>query len=97
MQKRPLGRTGLEITKVGFGTAPLGDMPDTYGYGVDEATAYATINAIFDGPVNFMDSSRNYGFGRSEDRIGAVIRARGIACGVCAVHQVGPRYGNRAI
>lgn len=77
MQKHAIGKTGLDITNIGFGTAPLGDMPDTYGYGVDEATAYATINAIFDGPVNFMDSSRNYGFGRSEERIGAVIRARG--------------------
>lgn len=77
MQKHLIGKTGLEITQVGFGTAPLGDMPDTYGYGVDEATAFATINAIFDSPVNFMDSSRNYGFGRSEDRIGAVIRSRG--------------------
>src|SRR5438132_2180219 len=52
-------------------------MPDTYGYSVDDAAAYATIRAIFEGPVNFMDTSRNYGFGRSEERIGAVIRERG--------------------
>jgi D-threo-aldose 1-dehydrogenase len=52
-------------------------MPDTYGYSVDEPTARATIRAILDGPVNFMDTSRNYGFGRSEQRIGAVIRERG--------------------
>lgn len=35
------------------------------------------MRAIFDSPVNFMDTSRNYGFGRAEDRIGAVIRERG--------------------
>ena len=29
------------------------------------------------GPVNFLDTSRIYGFGRSEERIGAVIRERG--------------------
>jgi D-threo-aldose 1-dehydrogenase len=77
MKKHPIGKTGLEITEIGFGTAPLGEMPDTYGYSVDEATARAALHAIFDGPVNLMDSSRNYGFGRSEERIGAAIRERG--------------------
>jgi D-threo-aldose 1-dehydrogenase len=77
VKRRPIGKTGLEVTEICFGTAPLGEMPDTYGYSVDEATARETIHAIFDGPVNFMDTSRNYGFGRSEQRIGAVIRERG--------------------
>jgi D-threo-aldose 1-dehydrogenase len=77
MKKNPIGKTGLEITEIGFGAGPIGDMPDTYGHSVDEATARATINAIFDSPVNMIDTSRNYGFGRSETRIGAAIRARG--------------------
>ena len=77
MKKHPVGKTGLEITEIGFGTAPLGDMPDTYGYSVDDKTARATLNAIFDSPVNLMDTSRNYGMGRSEQRIGDAIRARG--------------------
>jgi len=77
MKKLPVGKTGLQITGIGFGTAPLGEMPDTYGYSVDDATARATLHAIFDGPVNLMDTSRNYGFGRSEQRIGDAIRERG--------------------
>jgi D-threo-aldose 1-dehydrogenase len=77
MDKAPLGRTGLVITPICFGTTGLGDMPDTYGYGVDEQRAKATLNAIFDGPANFLDTSRIYGLGRSEERIGAVIRERG--------------------
>jgi D-threo-aldose 1-dehydrogenase len=52
-------------------------MPETYGYGVDEERARATIRAILDGPVNILDTSNNYGLGRSEERIGAVIRERG--------------------
>jgi len=52
-------------------------MPDTYGYGVDEERAKETVRAIFAGPANFLDTSRNYGFGRSEERIGAFIRERG--------------------
>lgn len=77
LERRPIGKTGLSVTPIGFGATALGDMPDTYGYGVDEDTALTTIRAIFDGPVNLIDTSRNYGFGRSEERIGKVIRERG--------------------
>ncbi len=77
MNKVRLGRTDLMVTSVCFGTSGLGDMPDTYGYGVDEARARATMQAIFDGPVHFIDTARNYGLGRSEERIGAAIRERG--------------------
>lgn len=77
MRKTPIGNTGLEVTDVCFGAAPLGAMPDTYGYDVSAETAYATVREIFDGPVNMIDTSRVYGFGRSEERIGAVIRERG--------------------
>ena len=77
MDKVLLGRTGLAITPVCFGTSGLGDMPDTYGYSVDAERAEATVRAIFDGPANFLDTSRIYGMSRSEERIGAVIRERG--------------------
>ncbi len=75
--KVKLGRTNLQVSRICFGTSSLGDMPDTYGYSVDEERARATVRAIFDGPVNFLDTSRLYGFGRSEQRIGDVIRERG--------------------
>ena len=77
MQESRLGRTELKITRIGFGTSSLGNMPDTYGYDVDEERARATIRAIFDGPANVLDTSRVYGGGRSEQRIGDVIRERG--------------------
>jgi D-threo-aldose 1-dehydrogenase len=73
----PLGRTSLAVPKLCFGTSGLGDMPATYGYGVDEERARETIRAIFASPVTFLDTSRNYGLGRSEERIGAVIRELG--------------------
>ena len=81
VEKVQLGRTGLMVSRLCFGTSGLGDMPDTYGYGVDEARAKATVAAILDGSVNFLDSSRIYGMGRSEERIGAVIRERGLPSG----------------
>lgn len=77
MERRRIGKTGLEVTPLCFGTSGLGDMPDTYGYSVDEERALATLDAIFDSPVNFLDTSRNYGMGRSEERIGRAIRDRG--------------------
>jgi D-threo-aldose 1-dehydrogenase len=75
--KIPLGRAGLQVSPICFGTSGLGDMPDTYGYSVGHERALATVRAIFDGPVNFLDTARIYGMGRSEERIGAVIRERG--------------------
>ncbi|WP_305971419.1 MULTISPECIES: aldo/keto reductase [unclassified Mameliella] len=77
MARYALGKTDLEVTELCFGASALGDMPDTYGYSVSEERARATVEAFFDGPVNFLDTSRNYGFGRSEERIGAVIKERG--------------------
>jgi D-threo-aldose 1-dehydrogenase len=35
------------------------------------------VREVFASPINFLDTSRNYGFGRSEERIGEVIRERG--------------------
>ncbi|MBA8639830.1 aldo/keto reductase, partial [Staphylococcus aureus] len=77
MDRHPLGRTGLTATKICFGTSGLGNMPGTYGYEVDEERGRATIRTIFDGPANVLDTSNNYGLGRSEERVGAVIRERG--------------------
>lgn len=77
MKKQRLGTSGLSVTSVAFGASALGNMPDTYGYEVSEARAQTTLQKIFDGPVNFLDTSNNYGLGRSESRIGQAIKARG--------------------
>lgn len=76
-EKIALGRSGLSIARLCFGLGPIGDMPDTYGYSVGAERGRDTVRAVFDSPVNFLDTSRNYGFGRSEERIGEVIRERG--------------------
>ena len=77
MTHTPIAGTNLRATPIAFGTAALGGMYDTYGHDVDEELARSTVNAIFDGPSNVIDTSRNYGSGRSEARIGAVLRERG--------------------
>ena len=77
LNKVRLGRTDLMVTPICFGTSGLGDMPDTYGYSVEAERAEATMRAIFAGPVNFIDTARIYGMGRSEERIGSAILERG--------------------
>jgi D-threo-aldose 1-dehydrogenase len=72
-----VGKTTLSVPAICFGTSGLGDMPGTYGYSVDEARARATLDVILDSAIGFLDTSRNYGLGKSEERIGAAIRARG--------------------
>jgi D-threo-aldose 1-dehydrogenase len=75
--RRPLGPTGLEVTSLCFGAAELGNMPETFAYDVPEAQALRTIRAIFEAPVNFLDTAASYGDGESERRIGLVLRERG--------------------
>ncbi|GAA0984577.1 aldo/keto reductase [Acrocarpospora macrocephala] len=79
--RRPFGRTGLSVTPICIGTSPLASMPALYGYEVDDARAEATVDAVLDGPFNFLDTSNNYGGGTAERRIGAVVRRRGLPGG----------------
>ncbi|MBD3625838.1 MAG: aldo/keto reductase [Rhodobacteraceae bacterium] len=75
---RSAARLPFDVAAVCFGTSPLGSMPDTYGYEVSEAQARDAINDMFDLNPSFIDNSRKYGMGRSEERLGAVIRERGL-------------------
>jgi D-threo-aldose 1-dehydrogenase len=77
LAQRPLGATGLQVTPVCIGTAPLGNMPETFAYEVPEERALATIRSFFAGPFNFLDTAASYGDGESERRIGSVLRELG--------------------
>lgn len=72
-----LGATGLQVTNLCLGGAPLGDMPDTFAYSVPEERALETVRALLDSPINFIDTAASYGDGESERRIGIVLRERG--------------------
>ena len=71
-----LGRTALTVSNLCFGTGGLTNGPDA-DTPARVRTAQDTVRAIFDGPAHFIDTSRIYGRGRSEQRIGEVIRERG--------------------
>jgi D-threo-aldose 1-dehydrogenase len=76
LKQSKLGRTGLMASNLCFGTGGLTNGADAdTPQGME--TARQTVRAIFDGPAHFIDTSRIYGRGRSEQRIGEVIRERG--------------------
>ena len=77
LQNRPLGNTRLLVSPLCFGTAPLGDMPETFGFSVAKEQAHETLKAAFASPVNFLDTASSYGDGEAERRIGEVLKEIG--------------------
>src|SRR5262252_8832347 len=70
MPRRALGQTGLQVSPLGFGTAPLGDL---YAQ-LDDDTAIATVEQAFALGVNLLDTSPLYGHGLAEHRCGTALR-----------------------
>ncbi|GLY34774.1 oxidoreductase [Amycolatopsis sp. NBRC 101858] len=67
-----LGRSGLEVSKIAFGTWQLGGDWGTF----DEDTAIAAIHRARDLGVNFFDTAQAYGRGRSEVLLGRALRTQ---------------------
>ncbi len=70
LQRRALGRTGLQVSILGFGTAPLGDLY----LQLDDRGAVATVERAFELGVNLFDTSPLYGHGLAEHRCGTALR-----------------------
>lgn len=73
MRKRRLGRTGLEVSEIGFGCWPIGG--GSYGPVRDEDSLVA-LEAAWDSGVNFFDTADTYGEGHSETLVGRFLKAR---------------------
>lgn len=71
-RKRAVGATGLELPALGMGGASLGDMHAV----IPEAQAEATIAAAYAAGIGYFDTSPWYGNGKSELRLGHVLRTR---------------------
>ena len=70
---RVLGKTGFEVSPVGFGAWAIGG---SWGEEVEEATALAALHAAIDAGTNFIDTADVYGGGRSERLIGQLLQER---------------------
>ncbi|MCA0456543.1 MAG: aldo/keto reductase [Chloroflexi bacterium] len=70
-----VGRTTLQVPRVGFGTSPLG-MPPGWGDGepIAENQALLALQYAFDNGIRFFDSAPMYGKGLAEARTGAFLR-----------------------
>jgi aryl-alcohol dehydrogenase-like predicted oxidoreductase len=69
---RTLGRTGLDVTTLGYGAMELRGAPR--GRDVSEEQAERILNAVLDAGINFIDTSIDYGV--AEERIGRYISQR---------------------
>jgi len=72
MENRPFGRTGLEVSAVGFGCWEIGG-----GYGdIEEQEFVRAISRSLDLGVNCFDTAEGYGLGVSERALGAALGKR---------------------
>jgi aryl-alcohol dehydrogenase-like predicted oxidoreductase len=56
-----LGRTGLEVTKLGYGAMELRGSAGGRGRDVDSGDATRILNQVLDSGINFIDTSPDYG------------------------------------
>ncbi len=69
-----LGRTGLEVTRVGFGAWALGGGGWEFGWGPqDDDRSVEAIHRALELGVNWIDTAAAYGFGRSEEVVGRAL------------------------
>ncbi len=71
----PLGRTGMQITRVGFGAWAIGGGGWAFAWGEqdDEASLAAMRHAVASG-INWIDTAAVYGLGHSEELVGRLLK-----------------------
>lgn len=72
MDTHRLGRTQVEITRLGFGGGPLGGLFEP----LDDATAAQALDAAWQLGIRYFDTSPHYGIGHSERRLGDMLRGK---------------------
>src|SRR3954467_1264339 len=72
MERRVLGKTGYEISAIGFGAWAIGGA---WG-DVDDHTSMAALHAALDAGVTFFDTADVYGDGHSERLLARLRRER---------------------
>lgn len=92
---KPLGSTGLLVSPITLGGAPLGSMPENFGYSVAERDAVDVVKAVLDSDIRSIDTSNGYSDGRSEERIGrGIIEYGGVPADVVVMTKVDPSGGD---
>jgi D-threo-aldose 1-dehydrogenase len=68
-ERRRIGRTSVSVTRLGFGSAPIGGLFSA----VTDSDAVATVRRAWELGVRYFDTAPLYGYGASERRIGAAL------------------------
>ena len=74
MNVRPLGKTGLEVSEIGFGAWQLCN-DDSWG-GMDEDVAHRLVHEALEGGINLFDTAPNYARTKSEKVLGRALQGR---------------------
>ncbi|HEV7502784.1 MAG TPA: aldo/keto reductase, partial [Vicinamibacteria bacterium] len=75
---RALGKSGLEITRLGFGAWAAGGGGWSFGWGPqDDDASVAAMRRALDLGVNWIDTAAVYGLGHSEEVVGRLLRDLG--------------------
>jgi aryl-alcohol dehydrogenase-like predicted oxidoreductase len=73
MRYRLLGKTGIKVSEIGFGTWPIGgstsDGPNSYG-ATDDRVSLRALERAFELGITFYDTSNIYGYGHAEELLG---------------------------
>jgi D-threo-aldose 1-dehydrogenase len=77
VNRRRFGHSDLEVTSISIGGTDRADLPAQHGYPAPEDRQTATFRAMFQSPINFLDTAAAYGDGESERRIGALLKELG--------------------
>ncbi len=89
---RPLGPTGLTTSALIAGGAPIGSMPEIFGYDVPAEQGISLVEDLLRSPITTIDTSNMYSDGESERRIGAGISRLG---GVPADHWIATKVDGK--
>jgi aryl-alcohol dehydrogenase-like predicted oxidoreductase len=84
MQKRKLGRTGLDVSPIAIGGAAFSYVHSAMGWDPKSEegrnVVYATLNTALDHGINYVDTAPAYGDGYSETLVGEVMKTRRQDC-----------------
>ncbi len=77
MEKRTFGKTGVQVSVVGFGGGGISGEGGGYGFGaISESDACSLVIRALEAGINLFDTAPIYGFGESERRIGKALKGR---------------------
>jgi len=73
MELRPLGRTGVRVSALGFGCGAVGGLMVS----AEPGERLRAVSAALEAGVNYFDTAPSYGDGVSERNLGSALRELG--------------------